>query len=81
MFVPLPLEFHFKILATMNNKKQDKKPLFADFRRNRRSVSKNKIFQNLFIFLLETQGESLGLYVFWMFISSARRKGTKEAST
>jgi len=30
MFVPLPLEFHFKILATMNNKKQDKKPLFAE---------------------------------------------------
>ena len=25
MFVPLPLEFHFKILATMNNK-----PLFAE---------------------------------------------------
>ena len=24
------LEFHFKILATMNNKKQDKKPLFAE---------------------------------------------------
>ena len=30
MFVPLPLKFHFKILATMNNKKQDKKPLFAE---------------------------------------------------
>jgi len=29
MFVPLPLEFHLKILATMN-KKQDKKPLFAE---------------------------------------------------
>ena len=81
MFVPLPLKFHFSILATMNNKKQDKKPLFADFRRNRRSISNNGIFQNLFIFFLETQGESIGLYVFWMFISSARRKGTKEAST
>ena len=30
MYVPLPLKFHFKILATMNNKKQDKKPLFAE---------------------------------------------------
>ena len=30
MCVPLPLKFHFKILATMNNKKQDKKPLFAE---------------------------------------------------
>jgi hypothetical protein len=30
MFVPLPLEFHLKNLATMNNKKQDKKPLFAE---------------------------------------------------
>lgn len=31
MFVPLPLKFHFQILATMNNKKQqDKKPLFAE---------------------------------------------------
>ena len=26
----MPLKFHFKILATMNNKKQDKKPLFAE---------------------------------------------------
>ena len=26
----MPLIFHFKILATMNNKKQDKKPLFAE---------------------------------------------------
>ena len=30
MYVPLPLKFHFTILATMNNKKQDKKPLFAE---------------------------------------------------
>ena len=30
MYVPLPLEFHFKILATMNNKKQTKQPLFAE---------------------------------------------------
>jgi len=30
MYVPLPLKFHFSILATMNNKKQDKKPLFAE---------------------------------------------------
>ena len=30
MCVPLSLEFHFNILATMNNKKQDKKPLFAE---------------------------------------------------
>ena len=30
MCVTLPLKFHFKILATMNNKKQDKKPLFAE---------------------------------------------------
>ena len=30
MYVPLPLEFHFKILATMNNKKQAKQPLFAE---------------------------------------------------
>lgn len=30
MFVPLPQEFHFKILATMNSKKQDKKPVFAE---------------------------------------------------
>ena len=26
----MPLKFHFKILATMNNKKQDKKPLVAE---------------------------------------------------
>jgi hypothetical protein len=26
----LPLEFHFKILATMNNKKQSSHPLFAE---------------------------------------------------
>ena len=30
MYVPLPLEFHFKILATMNKKKQTKQPLFAE---------------------------------------------------
>ena len=30
MYVPLPLKFHFSILATMNNKKRDKKPLFAE---------------------------------------------------
>ena len=30
MCVPLPLKFHFSILATINNKKQDKKPLFAE---------------------------------------------------
>ena len=30
MYVPLPLKFLFSILATMNNKKQDKKPLFAE---------------------------------------------------
>ena len=30
MYVPLPLEFHFKILATMNNKRKDKDPLFAE---------------------------------------------------
>ncbi len=30
MFVPLPLEFHFSILATMNNKRKDKDPLFAE---------------------------------------------------
>ena len=30
MFVPLPLKFHFKILATMNNKRKDKDPLFAE---------------------------------------------------
>lgn len=26
----MPLKFHFKILATMNNKKQSKQPLFAE---------------------------------------------------
>ena len=30
MCVPLPLKFHFLDLATMNNKKQDKKPFFAE---------------------------------------------------
>ena len=30
MCVPLQLEFHFKILAAMNSKKQSKQPLFAE---------------------------------------------------
>jgi hypothetical protein len=28
--VPLPLKFNFKILATMNGKKQTNQPLFAE---------------------------------------------------
>lgn len=30
MVVPLPLDIHLKILATMNDKRQTKQPLFAE---------------------------------------------------
>ena len=44
MFVPLSPYFNFKIMTTMNNKRKDKDPLFAEVKLTGEEFKTTKLF-------------------------------------